>query len=454
MKLLKGITILLFCVVLVLPLIFFNFEEESISVIDNRLLASNPFDNDLQGDFTTRIENYVNDRIGFRDKMIWGYTVLNDRVFNKMVHPIYTYGKKGYVFGGGITSSGLFSDYHIAFADMIAQQQAYCEDRGIPFLFVFNPAKPAVYSEYLAEGIAYSRDWVDLFFVELDKRGVNYLDNTVTMIEAKNAGETVFNKKYDANHWNSTGAYYGTNAILKKLNERIAELHINNSSEFIWGEETMFSLPVSNFPINESVPKVKLTYQTLDNTNKYRDELVLHPSYQAFGSFVNEQRKSEHAPSALVFQGSYMNNLGKPYLVNAFGEYTMIHDYQNVVDLPYYFNIFKPDCVIFEVAEYTFSEKYFSYKAMKNIDYNKTLSSYAEEEITLQDASDVLVVEKGKALTKLAWNTDLNNCDVWLVLDREYDMKKNETGYEVTVKTEVYEAHTQALKIATRAETK
>lgn len=454
MKVLKSITILLFCAVLLLPLIFFNFEEESVSAIDNRLLAGNPFDNDGQGDLTMRIENYVNDRIGFRDKMIQGYTVLNDRVFNKMVHPSYSYGKNGYVFGAGITLSGQFSDYHIAFADMVAQQQAYCEARGVPFLFVFNPAKPAVYSEYLADGIAYSRDWVDLFFAELDKRGVNYLDNTVTMIEAKNEGKVVFNQKYDANHWNSTGAYYGTNAILEKLNERIPELHINTSSEFIWGEETMLSLPVSNFPINESVPKVQSTYQTVNNTNTYRNELALHPSYQAFGNFVNEQRKSERAPSALVFQGSYMNNYGYPYLVNAFGEYTMVHDYQNVIDLPYYFNVFKPDCVIFEVAEYTFSDTYFSYEAMKNIDYNKPLSSYAEEEITLQDLSDDLTVEKGKALTKLVWNTDIDNCDVWLLLDKEYDMKKNENGYEVTVKTEVYEAYAQALKIATRAETK
>lgn len=449
MKVLRSITILLFCVVLLLPIIYFNREENAVSLIDNRLLAGNPFEGDEQGDLTSRIENYVNDRIGFRDKLIQYYTAFNDRVFGKMVHPSYTYGKNRYVFGAGLTTSGLFSDYHVTFADMVLKLQEYCEARGVPFLFVFNPAKPAVYSEHIKDGFAYSRDWVDMFFAELDKRGVNYLDNTKTLIDAKNEGNVVFNKKYDANHWNFTGAYYGTNAMLKKMKERTPGLHINDASEFIWGKETMLSLPVSNFPINESVPKVEFTYSVVNNTSKYNAELIRHPSYRGFGNFINNHRKSEGSPSALVFQGSYMNGFGHKFLINAFGEYTMVHDYQNVIDMPYYFNIFNPDCVIFEVAEYTFSNSYFNYTAMKNIDYNKPLSSYDEKEITLRDAND-LVVQKGNALTKLIWNTDLKNSDAWLLLDKDYDMKKVAGGYEVTVKTELYEAYAETLKIATR----
>ena len=146
MKVLKCITVVVFCLVILLPLFFFNFESNSVSEIDNRLLAEKPLTN-IEGDVTKSLETYIGDRIGFRDEMILGYTVLNDRVFNKMVHPSYTYGKDGYVFGAGITTSGMFNDYHIAFADMVMKLQQYCEERNVPFLFVFNPAKPAVYSE-------------------------------------------------------------------------------------------------------------------------------------------------------------------------------------------------------------------------------------------------------------------------------------------------------------------
>ena len=178
MKIFKIFFIFFFIVSISISGIFFNFTPQAISEIDNRMLAENPFKNNTEGDLTKNIENYVNDRIGFRDEMILSYTVLNDKLFNKMVHPSYTYGKDGYVFGAGLTYTGLFSDYHIVFADMIEQQQEYCNSRGIPFLFVFNPAKPAVLTEYIPQGELYSRDWVDKFFEELDKRNINYVDNT------------------------------------------------------------------------------------------------------------------------------------------------------------------------------------------------------------------------------------------------------------------------------------
>ena len=61
-----------------------------MSEIDNRELAVNPLTNRGE-DFTSDLENYVNDRIGFRNEMIYGYTVLNDKLFGKMVHPSYIY---------------------------------------------------------------------------------------------------------------------------------------------------------------------------------------------------------------------------------------------------------------------------------------------------------------------------------------------------------------------------
>ena len=91
---------ILFSIILCIPLLKFNFTAEAISEIDNRKLAENPLKIKNE-DFTVNVENYVNDRIGYRSEMITTYTVLNDKLFNTMVHPIYTYGKQGYVFGAG-----------------------------------------------------------------------------------------------------------------------------------------------------------------------------------------------------------------------------------------------------------------------------------------------------------------------------------------------------------------
>ena len=131
MKIIRIAFICIFSIILLLPVAFFNFTPNAISEIDNRKLAENPFS--AEGDLTTNIENYVNDRIGFRDEMITGYTVLNDKLFNNMVHPSYSYGKDGYVFGSGITVSNNFGEYHVDFANMVKSIQDYCTAREIPF---------------------------------------------------------------------------------------------------------------------------------------------------------------------------------------------------------------------------------------------------------------------------------------------------------------------------------
>lgn len=114
MKILKRITILAFCVVLMIPIFTFNTEKDAISEIDNRVLAENPLTVENSEDFTTDVENYVNDRIGLRNEMILAYTVLNDKLFGKMVHPSYTYGKDGYVFGAGLGVNIRYNEFHEA----------------------------------------------------------------------------------------------------------------------------------------------------------------------------------------------------------------------------------------------------------------------------------------------------------------------------------------------------
>lgn len=454
MKFIKLFTAIVFSALLLVPVFTFNRTEDAISYIDNRKLAGNPFSEEslANGDITKSIENYVNDRIGLRDKMIRCYTVLNDKLFHKMVHPSYAYGKNGYVFGAGLTVHERYTDFHRAFADMVKQIQDYCDARDVPFLFVFEPAKPAIFSEYIADGIKYNRDWVDEFLQALDERGVRYLDNTVTLQQKKDEGEVVFNQKYDANHWNDWGAYYGTNAILQELQKDIPQIHVNQSEELIVSYETQKSLLVSEFPINEQVPVIAFDNSTKSITEEYQSELEIDPAHPAFMYTINPKRLQEGAPKALVFQGSYLNVYGYKFLENGFGEYIYVHDYQNVINFPYYFNIFKPDCVVFEVAEYTLSDSYFNYDRMCAMNLNPTYDevlSNAADTIEGSVLPEELSIEIGDKLTKIQWNTTENENYAWFLLDEEYDMIKNESGYTVTVPTEQYEAHKQDASIAT-----
>lgn len=145
-----------------------------------------------------------------------------------------------------------------------------------------------------------------------------------------------------------------------------------------------------------------------------------------------------------------MNNYGYQYLINAFGEYIHVHDYQNILNFDYYFNIFQPECVIFEVAEYTLNDTYFSYNGMLNMQLNKTVTEIKDlataEEKEILNVED-LTVQSGQALTTITWSTDRSFKYVWLNASQEYDFRKCETGYEVTLQTSDYEQLKNAFEI-------
>ena len=390
--------------------------------------------------------------------MILGYTLLNDKVFGKMVHPTYTYGQDGYIFFN-IPRNQEYGEYHEAFADMVKKIQDYCEERSVPFLFVFNPSKISVLSEYLPKGVRYNNDWVDSFLEALDKRNVNYISNMSLLQEKTVEGEVVFNQKFDAGHWNDLGAFYGVNHILEVLQKDVPHVRVNQLNAFEISEKLETTLPVSEFPIHEMVPDIHLTSKILDLTSKYDSEVARHSSYRSFGYFVNPERQAQGAPKTLVFQGSYMNSRGFKFLQNSLGEYIYVHDYQNVIDFPYYFNIFKPECVIFEVAEYTFSDEYFSLERMKNISYNSTVSEAKKGVREIQNrvlASDENIeIETGKSLTKIKWEgSEEESQNVWLLLNEyEFDMQKcsnSEAEYEVTVENAIYALYKDTMKIITK----
>ncbi len=456
MKYIRIAVVVVFIAIMFIPLFCMNTEPEVASNIDNRMLAKNPFSaevrNRAEADLTTDIDNYLSDRIGFRDEMILANTVLNDRLFGKMDHPSYVYGKDGYVFFSSLIPQHI-NDFHIAFADMIEAVQTYCTDRGVPFIFAFTPDKKAVYSEFLPEGVNYNNDWVKLFLEELDKRNINYVDNTPFLIEKKNEGEVVFNQKYNAGHWNDLGAFHGVNNILQNMQQFFPGICLNTKDEFEIRYELNTSLLVSQFPIHEEEPIFTGKHDVEYLTSLYDDELKRDKQFQAFHYAVNDAKKQAGCPKTLVFQGSYMNGMGYKFFQNALGEYIAIHDYQNILNFPYYFNLFQPECVIFEVAEYTFSSTYFDYDKMKAIDWNPLLETYADQcsmDSMLRLTADEVQVERGNVFTTLHWNAPEAYDYVWLMAGKEFDMELVDAEanlYEVTIPNEDYDAYKQEMYI-------
>ncbi len=292
MKKLQIAVIVLFFALLAVPIAAFETRENVVSEIDNRTLAENPFGKDTAIDpekgISGMLEDYVSDRIGFHSDMIRLYTRLNDGLFGVMVHPIYTYGKDGYVFfrnaGGGPTCR----EYDRIFADMVIRIQRYCQERDVPFLFVFNPIKNAVLRDKLADGVNFNNDWKKEFFALLEENGVRCVDNTDLLIRKTREGEDVFNRQYNAGHWNDLGAFYGVNNMLGALEADYPALVQNERDEFTVEEKLNTSLMVSEFPIHEYEPVFTMKGELTNLTDRFSGEVDRDSSYRYFRFTRNE----------------------------------------------------------------------------------------------------------------------------------------------------------------------
>ena len=167
------------------------------------------------------------------------------------------------------------------------------------------------------------------------------------------------------------GRFYGTNHLWIVLHKDFPSVTEYSKEDFNIGTQTGEFLAASKYPVNETVPFFSLKEKWNDITKQY-SAVKRHKSYRFFQYYVNTSPEAKNYPRILVFHGSYYNS--RPYFfIGRAKEYIGIHDYQNVLNLDYYFNIFQPEVVVFEVAEYTFSDQYFDSGKMGSLEFNPSL---------------------------------------------------------------------------------
>lgn len=431
MKKIKNMINIIFMGILLIPLLFFNWTPNYISEIDNRKLSEMPSFEQINSDSFKNLANFFKDRLGFREDMITLYTNVHKNLLNTLVHPSYIYGKDNYVFFDLYQKS--FTDHTEHFVQSLNEVAKYIESRGVKFYVVINPEKTSVYTEKLPEGVQYNRLWLDTLEEKLTEVNINWIDN-VEVLNERSKSEMVYNKQYDAGHWNDTGAFYGTNNILEFISKDFPNVHPHSKDDFTITEENRQYLPTSKIEVNELVPVYSLKETNIEElTGKY-DLLVNRDSQQNhFGYFKNNTESANDLPKALVFQGSYLNGREK-YLKDRFKEYISIHNYQNIFDIDYYMNLFQPDIVIFEVAEYTIHEQYFSYEKMEEMKLNPPLNKDA----LLEHVSKKNVTIEGEVVSKVSFMDENDEIEFAYLKSNDdyYDFRKNDKTFELsTLKT-------------------
>ena len=239
MKNLNIVKIILFFTILSIPLITFNFKKDVVSEIDNKMLMN--IEDIFKGnDLTNNMESFLDDHIGLRTNMVNAYNRSMDVLFDEMVHPNYQYGQDGYVFFK-LSEVKPDPEFQEVYSSFIKSFQDYCESRGIGFLYTVEPSKTTVYEDELPKGYINNNEDLNYFISLLNEKNVNYLNNVETLIKEKDKAQ-IFDVKYDAGHWNETGAIAGISAMLDKLNEldnRVGAFNINNFEEVSFINETL-----------------------------------------------------------------------------------------------------------------------------------------------------------------------------------------------------------------------
>jgi len=363
------IRILIMGLILLLPLSRLNTTPEAKSDIDNKFLTDFPTIEQGFSPFLQQTNDYLTDRLGGRERLLQWNATFNDKLFGYLDHPSYEYGKGGYVFP---KLRGFQQDFEFLdeFTDFLLEIQNYCHDRGIPFVYQLNPAKWSVYPEFLPSGYNYHNERLAYLQSALVDKGIVHVDATNYLKELSST-EQVFNRQFDAGHWNATGAFYSVNQLLEKMQELEPTIQLNDMADYIQGEELVTEHAVSKIKIHEYVPTLKEIEASWDYTDlKIRREIMLHPQHR---SFYRTQSDAENQVDLLMFHGSGFNGKGHPYIAPAVSTYQGIHNYQNLIDFDYYFNLFQPNFVVVNSAEYATTAAYFSRDNMAMKQFNPPL---------------------------------------------------------------------------------
>lgn len=351
----KTVFLAVVALIILLPALFTNIKKDQRSEINNTMLAEFPaFD---EG-FFDGLSNYADERVGFRTGIITAYQEMNIILFHYLVHPLYEYGKDDWIMTKGWDQIQTLhldvpEDYVKAFGKFVSCIDQYSEENGAKFLFLLVPNKETIYYEKLSDGYNIKptkKTKSDLIIDELNRRGVNNLYLRKTFLDHKDE-VLLYNKKFDAGHWNDNGAFYGLSRMYDHLiDEMDTDVDPIKEEDFDIDHSTAKYLLNSFIWIDEEVPVYNLNEvkYTLSEEDYWSDfDMISENNYHTHT--FNEQTGENGNLSVLLFCDSYLLTNEK-FFANNFREFTMIHG-RELPRARYYIEKLQPDIVIMEATE-------------------------------------------------------------------------------------------------------
>lgn len=348
------IFILIFMAMIIVPTLLMDHEKYKSSDIDNKTLTEWPgfsFDSET----IRTIEDYVDDRIGFRSEAIYEYTKLSNDIFNVMVHPLFMYGEEGHIYYKDPDYIAAYqrlntdTDYMDKFVKYLEETNDYLESRNIKFLYFLAPDKKSIYPEYFPKSIHVKEDNSSVIEYMTKKLEGSDIEYVIPYEELKKAKETqvIYNKKYDATHWNEFGSMIGQKLLDEHVQSWFEDVRPLSEDDYTLTFEKRTNLDQSDFPIDDDVPVYNLITDTSQDAGAYLASSIKLSVPTFYAHYMNPE--VTNGKRLVIFTDSYFATYSKFYK-NRFSEVYYIHR-QNYMYLQYIVNLLFPDAVIFETAE-------------------------------------------------------------------------------------------------------
>ena len=372
---------LLFVILLFIPVLGIDTTKIIDSKTENRRMQTWP-GLAADGSLNPLYERYVEDRVLFRKEAVQLYGNLVYGLTGEFAETIHMEGKEGELFPA---EDGYIRSYqHLATDDELINDLAvyldrtssFLESRGIIFVFMSGLDKKSVYDEDMPDylHVDYSRKSIlEALSDRLDERMVPYVIPVRELKDEKESGVRVYNKTFDATHWNGEGAYTGMKLLGQKIRSVAGDRGYDpkdfpplKRKWFKTGKKKM-KLDFSVLDIYEEVPVFKLRKHFRKGVTEDKDFPgdLEHVEGVYAQHFISENAASDK--TLLIFGDSFIRERPEYLLPQYKNIYTVGR--QNYMYMEKYVDKLRPDVVVFEVAERAFVDDLYNYTELGNITY-------------------------------------------------------------------------------------
>jgi hypothetical protein len=362
--------IVVFMAMLILPLVFVDLSSNRVSVQENRMLADHPKLTDLkhhQRQFIRDFDAWFKDSTGFREQLLTLYNVVGK---NKWLNGIrytngqyvFLVGEHGHHFVANIDGwhisrwqgKKILSDEQLEnMANKLEEIKVYLDSKNIPLVVMFCADKESIYPEYYPKSIIRGPEPIQLDVI------TNYLKEH-TRVDVFNIKQALLAEKDnyllylvssgDFGHYTEIASFFAYRELMKHINKYFPDIVPYELSDI----EITYDKKGLDGKLDPDVSLRTKNYTKLDSSF-FNDVELIRPFIWENVAFENS--KSD-LPVILIFRDSFSgfyyetfeSKFITQFIASHFGKAIFIH-YNNLEHFEDYIIRYKPDIIVFEVAE-------------------------------------------------------------------------------------------------------